>query len=231
MTDLYAASAMIIGMDRKAGPVFNGTCFGFRRQGWFLTARHCLRELPIEQLSVALLTGDKIQFGLKVNLIIPHPTADIALIHSPMMEGVCEVFSDVNDALGPGSDVTAFGFPEDVLSGDPGPTPRLFRGFVQRVFEYKSPLGYQYVAAELGFGTPAGLSGGPLIVSMNHLHVAGVVTENVQASTFLQMITEVKDGNREYSEKVHSMINYGVAVDLGPIRGWLDDQLPVPVEA
>ena len=87
-------------------------------------------------------------------------------------------------------------------------------------------MGYEYVAIELGFGAPAGLSGGPLIVTMNQTEVAGIVVENVQASTYVQSLTETREGDKEYVEKLLNTINYGLAVELGSLREWLDTHLP-----
>jgi hypothetical protein len=230
MPELDRATGLLIRDDHKGRPVFAGSCFAFRRPGCLLTAAHCVKGTPQNRLSVSIYQDGKVERGLKVQSLQIHPTVDVDLVTISDDLAVFSPFLNVNPALAPGSDVAAFGYPEDSLDTGVQPVPRLFRGFAQRVFNHTSHLGYRYIAAELSFGAPAGLSGGPLIISSNHFEVAGVVTENIQASTYLHTIKEILEPGREYVEKVHSMIAYGLSVDLGPVWSWLDTVVP-PEEA
>ncbi len=212
--------------ERDGCAKFLGTCFGFRRAHYLLTAAHCIEGHPREALSVSVLS-DRVQRGIGVQHIEMHPNADLALLELAGTFSKFDFFSDVGPGYPWGGVLTSFGYPEDVGDAGPEPTPRFFRGHIQRLFSHKSHLGYWYPAIELSFGAPAGLSGGPVALDGDPGHVIGVVAENVQSSTWLETIQDEHDGQSHFRSEVRSVINYGVAVSLGPLKIWLDDVAPL----
>jgi hypothetical protein len=135
-----------------------------------------------------------------------------------------------------GMPVSAFGYPGDTGKFGLEPTPRYFRGNIQRMFSHTSHLGYSYQAAELSFGAPGGLSGGPVTPDADYSMAMGIVTENITSTTYLSSITEeatetTRDQITERTsriEKIHSVIDYAIVVLLDPLVEWLDHHIPYP---
>jgi len=125
-----------------------------------------------------------------------------------------------------GQPFNAYGFPEDVFGNDPAPTARFFSGNIQRFMLHRSHLGYEYTAAEMSIGAPAGLSGGPLFTPDAPWLIIGLVTENLRSTTFLRSITEIQDGASVYKESFQEFINYGVALVLQSQSDFLDEHIP-----
>jgi hypothetical protein len=126
-----------------------------------------------------------------------------------------------------GEDAYGFGFPENALVEDgPGPTARVFKGHVQRLFDYVGPTRYRYLAAELSFPCPRGLSGGPLFTPQPG--VAGLVTESRQSYTAIGREEGVvsEKGEETITLVERDIIHYGVAVVLQDVSEWLSDLLP-----
>jgi hypothetical protein len=48
-----------------------------------------------------------------------------------------------------------------------------------------------------------------------------MVTGNREASIHLETITEVQNGNKDYVERIHSVTNYGIALNLTAYTKWL----------
>jgi hypothetical protein len=172
------------------------------------------------------LTGLGGETVLEVIGIARHPTADIAVLEiAPAHGGGFPPFQDFVTEYKLGEDLFAFGYPEDTFGSTLGKiTPRLFRGYYQRYMYYHSPLGYVYNAGEMSIGAPAGLSGGPVFrpgeYSTNY-RVTGIVTENLESTTFLDAVEEIqRDGTVERS-KYQKIITYGVALLLDSHADWL----------
>jgi hypothetical protein len=117
---------------------------------------------------------------------------------------------------------------EDTGDAGPQPTPRYFRGNLQRMFRYRSHVGYEYEAAELSLGAPAGLSGGPVTPARDYANPKGLVAENKTSSTYLSSITEVRTESSTYLERIHAVINYAIVVRLDPLSDWLNSNVPYP---
>jgi hypothetical protein len=109
-----------------------------------------------------------------------------------------------------------------VTHKQPAPTPRLFKEYFQRLFRHKSHLGYCYSAVELNISCPGGLSGSAVFNKNFHGRLYGVVTENVKTTTELESVIEIDDDGKQFKESFHNMVNYGVAVWLSDVSGWID---------
>lgn len=96
------------------------------------------------------------------------------------------------------------------------------------MFPYRSHEGYEYDAAELSFGAPGGLSGGPVTPNSDYATVMGLVAENRTSTTYLSTITEATTNTTSYVERIHSVINYAIVVRLDPLSEWLDLHVPYP---
>lgn len=173
---------------------FLGSCFVFRYPNRFLAAAHCVKAVEVRDLAV-LLPGASSTRLFEVEAIFLHPEADVAVLHVP---GVME--SDVTwpqyaifDDRAWGEEFTACGYPQefknvsDLAVGQP--TPRVFKGYIQRFFPHYSHMGYRYLAAELSTGCPAGLSGAPVFNSSFHGRLYGVVAEDLKTSTELESVS------------------------------------------
>jgi len=158
-----------------------------------------------------------------VRAIKCHPTADLAMIETEAdLSDEVQPFRGVSAHFGWGERVLALGYPEEAQRDGVLPTARLFTGTIQRELIHDSHMGYKYQAGELSFGSPAGLSGGPVFPASEHDLVLGVVAENHDSTTFLRSVAEIQDGSRYYTEKVHEVIRYGLFVRLDMVKEWLD---------
>jgi hypothetical protein len=210
------------------GPVFIGTCFALRTAGHFITAAHCVGQLRHDQLAVRTPLGGLIKSALYV---LVHPNADVAIVGVATMhvEGdVVEPFELIVDNWGLGEDFFAYGYPADVLGPSSNqPTERLFKGHFQRFLQYTSPFGYSYLAAELNFANPAGLSGGPLFRPAAPSVVLGMATENLRSRTVEEEFEETRDAAGTVETRYSRVIEYGVALMLSGTRDWIDAHIPV----
>ena len=201
-----------------------GTTFAYRHGNLFLTAAHAVKGLDLGRLRI--LHGDAptevVRFVRSVSF---HPEADIAALHL-----VPDSFSQfVRPSPGNlfkvevGTDVVAFGYPEDAFSAAPGePTrsvPRLFKGHVQRLMRHESIHGYTYDAAELNFPCPTGLSGGPVYPRDHPTLLGGLATSSLRSSTYVDAI--VKEGGSEASTEFYRVVEYGVCLLLNEVDNWL----------
>ena len=208
-----------------------GTCFPFLRPDLFLTAAHCVRHVPLADLEIQTLgLGSARATVTRVEL---HPEADLAAltIDLPSVHYINPLLLGQRAAFFWGAPVVAFRYSSDITyMGRPGnyvrmdgPTPRFFRGHVQRNGLHVSASGYKYQSLELSFAAPSGLSGGPVFRD-GYEEAIALVCENIESSTYLRTITEVVDGQSHFKETVHSMVNYAIAVDLPSVRPWLQAQ-------
>lgn len=222
---IHAATGFLVHRGQPAGKALLGSCFAFRQAHLLLTAAHCVKGLAPYDIGVALPTPEKNDQGLEVKRVVVHPTADVALLDiGEFPFRIFQHFWDYETAAGWGDDVVAFGFPEDARIGDQmRPTPRMFRGFIQRFHEHTSHLGYKYLAAELSFGAPGGLSGGPVCWIRDQSKVLGLVAENYESSTYLAAVEELQEDGRLTRHETRNMINYATCVALSDISAWLDN--------
>jgi hypothetical protein len=189
-----------------------------------LTAQHILGSAGVDDVSVTILL-DEVEEGVKVQQIVRHDSADVAILILSDSIDIFDYFHGIAPVPEMGADVAAFGYPDDTDPTGPGPTPRYFKGHVQRRYQHRSHLHYEYHAAELSFGAPGGLSGGPVAYTALPSLAMGVVAENRETSTFLSTLTDVVDGTERYREEVRSVINYSACVLLEPLSDWLHDKI------
>jgi len=204
---------------------FLGTCFAFRHTHCLLTAAHCVRGVDKASLSVQC-HGETPALSRPVAHVILHPHADLAILKLPAERALSDKFGGDTPIYNWGMPVSAFGYPEDTGRIGLEPTPRYFRGNIQRMFRHVSHMRFEYDAAELSFGAPGGLSGGPVTPDSDYSMVMGVVVENQSSTTYLSTITEEITDTTTRVEKIHAMINYAIVVRLDPLTAWLDEHIP-----
>jgi hypothetical protein len=204
-----------------------GTCFALRHSRYFLTAAHCVKDAMPSDFRIMPMFQASLDF-LRVDRIHRHLTADVAVLEVSVSEDVrIPAFWNSVGNYHYGEDVMAFGFPEDVFGPDAkGATARMFRGYIQRTFFHTSHLGYRYEAAELNFGAPGGLSGGPVFRPGAPQMLIGLVTENFQSTTFLEAVEETEVNGSRTRSQYQTVINYGVALLLDRVADWISTIIP-----
>jgi hypothetical protein len=233
-TDPYRAdafqpwTAMGIATVRAAdGSVaITGTTFRFGHARVALTARHCVTS------DVAMVASFIDGSAYRVESVIEHPSADIAamlLSGSDHHDDARVAFQELGSNVSLGQDFMSFGFPIEGPTFDvpPGtPTPRVFVGHFQRFFNYTSPAGYAYHAAELSIAAPAGYSGAPLFSSFAPATVTGIVTSNVESYAIADSITTIEEDGSTYREEARRVLSYGIALILSDVAEWLRAAVP-----
>jgi hypothetical protein len=223
---LYAV-ALLLHQQGDREPAFLGTCFAYRQPHYFLTAAHCVGTLKPGDLGIYSPFPFAREWQPKA--VEVHPEADIAVIRVAEGGATIVPFRDHVANYGFGDDFAAFGFPESIFGPeDRQPTPRLFRGHYQSVMYYVSPFGYHYSAGELSIPAPAGLSGGPLFRPTAPMMLTGMVTENLDSTTYLEAVEEVQTERRVTKTQYQRVVQYGVGVMLARIEEWLDKHAPRP---
>jgi S1-C subfamily serine protease len=210
--------------DRKL--VFLGSCFAYSSPHVFLRAAHCIRDSASSALCVSCATEDTPDKYLLIRQVITHPTADLAVLIADPSDSDFTPYREVLE-IEPGDEVHAYGFHEDTTNHGIEPLDRYFHGVAQRLFTWDIQKPYSYDAIELSFGAPPGLSGGPLYKSFllersgTHYFLVGMVTGNREVSIHLETTTEVQEGSQHYIERIHSVTNYGIALNLAAYTKWL----------
>lgn len=223
MRDMSTTTAVVLRSDGVNKPVFLGSAFAFRKKTHFLTAAHCIGDLAHSSVylgSPALNAGH----ATPVVSITRHPKADVAVLEVAA-EGTYRVDPSFILArnFGYGSDVCALGFSEETTEENTvKPMARVFRGSLQRFFPHTGQFKHQYAAGELSFPAPAGLSGGPVLMMPQAIHLVGIVAENFESTTYLHSWEEIQEDGTRHSERVHRVIQYGVFVQLEPLEPWLN---------
>ena len=226
MRNPLQATGWLVRDSAEKKSTFLGSCFAFRRLNYLLTAAHCVRDAEPASLSVHM-HGD-LGSRRRIKEIIIHQSADLAILRLVDGDTLPDTFGGETNIYNWGMSVSAFGYPEDTGLNGLKPTPRFFRGNIQRMFKHKSHLGYKYDAVELSFGAPGGLSGGPVAPDSDYSMVMGVVVENLTSTTYLATVSQEISETSSRTEVVHSMINYAIAVRLDPVTDWLDEHVPYP---
>jgi hypothetical protein len=141
-----------------------GTCFSFRQQDSFLTARHCV----VDDVAQAGLIMPDAPGPVPIASIEHHPHADLSLLRIDVASlGYKPYWHPFWNFVGNwsmGEEFMAYGYPVDTLEDEeePRPKPRLFRGYYQRFWLHRAGPRFRYLAGELSITAPAGLSGGPV---------------------------------------------------------------------
>lgn len=213
---------------RLSDNAFLGSCFVFRYPEIALTAAHCIGDEDLTNLGVVYPNSRAGERVFQVQGIDVHPTADAAVLKiiPPDEREITWAIYDAWDDRAFGLDVFAFGYPQEWVAGAPQPMPRLFKGHVQRFFDHESYLGFSYLAVELSFACPAGLSGSAIVNPTLQGRLYGLVTENVRTSTEVESVLEVDERGDKYKESFHRIVSYGVALWLPSITNWLDAVVP-----
>jgi hypothetical protein len=205
-----------------------GTCFPFRWRHIFLTARHCVDSLEPAQIEV-ISQGDKRFQAIHIHR---HESVDIAAVECKESDrGVPYAFTGLHvfeGSYGLGDAVAAFGFPIGGTLEEPPnrPTPRAFRGYVQRLTRFRTGGSEPYVAYEMSFPAPEGLSGGPVFVPGSD-RVFAMVTGNLMSyTTRMEEIEHRADGTTRSIEG-RQVVSYGMALSLWHVEDWLKEVAPL----
>ncbi len=201
-----------------------GSCFAYFSRHVFLTAAHCIGDIPPSALRVWSPTEDTPH--RLIRRVVTHPTADLAVLISEPPGSDFTPFREVLEVEA-GEEVHAYGYQKDTTDLGIQVLDRHFHGVVQRLLTWEIQRPYSYDAIELSFGAPPGLSGGPLYQSLlpdrfGTVYVlGGMITGNRQASTPFKTITEVHEGSEHYIERIDYVTDYGIALNLAAHSKWL----------
>lgn len=217
-----SSTGFVTGRDNTGTWRFLGTCFAYQTHRHLVTAAHVVKGWVRDRLSVTI--WPHIEEGITVEAVDLHTSADLAVLRVEDWHALSpfEPFTGIDSNLVFGAQVSAFGYPTQSTETGDAPVPRYLRGNIQRIFNYSSILGYEYVGLELSFGAPAGISGGPVALDSNPSHVVGMIAENFHASTYVHSIEEVSAGSVTRLETQRDFVNYGIAVCLSDHAAWID---------
>ncbi|MBB1052574.1 hypothetical protein ACTHRK_17895 [Dietzia cercidiphylli] len=210
----------------EGGFEVSGSCFLYKFGDIAITAAHCIPDTTTPMgLYFPLRRGEPARI---TEQIILHPSADVAIVKtSPVDPGEDghELFRECALPVGLGHDFATYGFPTEgpIYAGDHKVTPRLFKGYLQHYMPYADPAGRQYEASEMSIPAPAGLSGSPVFFPDQPEMITGVVTTNIESYAVIDSVTEVDDDGRVYRESSKRVVAYGVALQLDPLKEWIND--------
>jgi hypothetical protein len=226
--DMAAAAVYQVG--QQTSRRYLGSCCCYREPRLFLTAHHCIADIPPEELRIAASPYSEVDGDAIVQRVIRHPDADLAALISGAGLREISPLSPVESLIAGGEEVDAHGFPLEAEDGNLVPTPKHFRGVIQRLFDY-SGGGYSYEALELSFGAPAGLSGGAVALPFRDrglvLHdLVGIITNDRESARTLRTVTDIVAGNLRFQERVEGVALHAIAVDLTALEDWLADLRP-----
>ncbi|AHC27925.1 MULTISPECIES: S1 family peptidase [Mycobacteriaceae] len=199
---------------------FNGTGSMYMRPYVILTAAHCVPEVENGRLCFKSPMERDARLAEQV---IRHRSIDLAVMviskgAKPPPNG--QVYNEIGHTLVDGGDFHAFGYPAEENTQ----VPRLFKGHYQRHFEYQSPDGRKYLAAELSVPAPAGLSGGPVSNARRPQVLEGIVTANHDSSLVIDSYEEEERNGTKTRGKITRVVSYGIAAMLVPsdVQEWVD---------
>lgn len=197
---------------------FSGTGAMYLRPYVILTAAHCVPDV----------TGGRFGYkspmesdGRVAEQVVRHPTIDLAalVLSKDVAAPPTGVYSEIGHTLVDGGDFIAFGYPAEENTN----VPRLFKGHYQRHFEYHSPDGRKYFAAELSVPAPAGLSGGPVSNAHRPQVLDAIVTANHDSSLVIDSFEEEERDGKVWRGKITRVVSYGIAAMLVPtdVQEWV----------
>jgi hypothetical protein len=222
---LSVVGLVLAGNENGQAPV--GTCFRFRHVDFALTAAHCVPD--VDRLYVVFPRLGQAEIVAHVER---HPQADIAaLTIGPLnaTDGYPEnAFWDRVSNWSLGEEAFAYGYPVEgpALRDASTPTPRLVVGHYQRFFDYESHNGFRYLAGELSFPAPGGLSGGPVFRQGAPQMLTGMVTSSHESYAITDSVDEINDDGSVLRIEGRKVITYGIALMLSGVSDWLHEVAP-----
>lgn len=213
-------------LGREGGFEVSGSCFLYKFGDIAITAAHCIPDTANSMGAYFPLRRS--EPTRIIEQVILHPSADVAIVKTSTVnpgEDGHELFRECALPVGLGHDFATYGFPTEgpIYADGRKVTPRLFKGYLQHYMTYTDPVGRQYEASEMSVPAPAGLSGSPVFFPDHPERVTGVVTTNIESYAVIDSVTEVDDNGRVYKESSKRVVAYGVALQLEPLKGWINE--------
>lgn len=209
--------------DEGHGRSLLGSCFSIVDPTVFVTAAHCIPDS--QNISINHFGGPSPDLVSPVRSVARVPNTDIAILRIDASGRWAQPFQSMRLYADFGEEVCAMGFTPDYLPGSTSSEAvRIFRGFVQRPFLFRSD-DFQYSALELSFPCPPGLSGGPLFSVEDPSMLLGVVTGTFETFTTPHevFVEETAKGMTRYEGR--SIVSYGIAECLTDARPQLEEIL------
>lgn len=198
---------------------FSGTGAMYLRPYVILTAAHCVPDVAGATFA---FRSPMERSARTVEHVTRHPTIDLAALVTSKDAAVppSGVYSEIGHSLVDGGDFIAFGYPAEENTN----VARMFKGHYQRHFQYRSPDGRAYFAAELSIPAPAGLSGGPVSNAHRPQVLDAIVTANHDSSLVIDSYEEEERDGTISRGKITRVVSYGIAAMLVPndVQNWID---------
>ena len=198
---------------------FSGTGAMYLRPYVILTAAHCVPDVADARFA---FRSPMESFSRPVEQVIRHPTIDLAalVISKEAVAPPNGVYSEIGHRLVDGGDFIAFGYPAEENTN----VPRMFKGHYQRHFQYRSPDGRAYFAAELSVPAPAGLSGGPVSNAHRPQVLDAIVTANHDSYLVIDSYEQEERNGTITRGKITRVVSYGIAATLvgESTESWID---------
>jgi hypothetical protein len=206
--------------------LYRGSCFRLWSPVHFLTAAHCVRDLPAERVLIVAPTAPG--KPLRCDQVVVHKASDAAIVRTidPIPEKMQQLRLGKYDALGAIVHLSGpvIDHPERVE------TFRALTSTIQRRFIHKDYEGLEYEALEISQPIPAGMSGTACYKEYPPGHVVGIATGTIESKIAQSSIEEIEHDGKVTITKEMRLIQYGVVAAIDPLVGWLREVMGPPPE-
>ena len=193
---------------------YAGVSFYINSNGLIATCGHIIDGIVDDEILVVKeLTTNSF---LEVIDIKRHPTKDFAIGKIGVKNNKC--IAPFEQPVLPGQNVRAFGFTSPGKSGgEINIEGRLLKGYVVRT----SPLPILPVSlstCEVSFPSLNGFSGAPVITDGLNGKLIGMLYGNLESTIQTYGISELREKDKEISEKIYRIIEFGLIHTISDIR-------------
>jgi len=198
-----------------------GTCFSMGGP-YFITASHVLEQYKDHEIVIGIANRDTLKYHAVKIIEEEELFCDISIIKVDYgdndYEKWIEVLSWNRNNLPIFRDVATVGYPhgKSILEDRISLIPRGFKGYITSLPDSFSPIGWKrkpFNIYELSFQIPNQLSGGPLIMNVDHPIITGVVIGNSSSKILVLENEEIIESKKEKTiVQEYNLMTLGIAV-------------------